>query len=222
MLARVLARQDPSLSRAEVEAALREVLARPEYAPPEPPLLVRWMGAAQDWLATHVWPLLDRLIPRPDLEHPGWETAARVALFAGALLGVALILYLAVLAVRAWRQRRRRARRAEPVRPRAPLTAGEWDAMARAAAGRGEWRSAAMALYQAVLLRLGESGAVRVEASKTPGDYRREVRQARSDLLPRLEAFLRWFERVAYGRAAPDAEQYARLTESASSLLPHG
>lgn len=100
--------------------------------------------------------------------------------------------------------------------PRAtrPRGADEWDEEARRLAAEGRLREASVALYQALLLRLEKRGALRYEASKTPGDYRREVR-AQPDAARTLAAFLRRFEPVAFGGRAVDAQSYEALRESA-------
>lgn len=214
--------QSPTLSTTDVERALDAVLARPEYAPVEPPPLYRLLGAIADWWRGTVWPLFSRLLPDIDWTSPAWERFGTMALAVGAMVGLALIIYLVVLAVRAWRGRVRRARATGESGGLRPLTAVEWEARAGDAAGRGDWREAAQALYQAVVLRLGERGVVRVDRAKTPGDYRREVRRGSADFLPRLEPFLVWFERVAYGRAEPGPEHYDRLRSTARALVANG
>lgn len=214
--------QTTELTTAEVERALETVLSRPEFAAPEPPLLYRWVGRLMDWLGETVRPLLSRVVPDPDWSHPGWELLSLVLLGVGALLGLALLVYLVVLAVRAFRGRRRRAAERGGRGSAAPVGPAEWEALAARSAERGAWREAALALYQAVVLRLGEGGIVRVERAKTPGDYRREARRQGGEVVGRVEAFLGWFERVAYGRAEPGPEQYDRLLSTARALGARG
>ena len=209
--------QSSNLTTAEVERALDAVLARPEYAPVEPPLLYRLAGDFFDWVRDTAWPVVSRFLPDPDWSSPGWELVVRLLFGAGALLGLVLLVYLAVLGVRAWRGRDRR-RRAEAELAAGPLTAAVWEARAVEAAGRGDWREAAQALYQAVVLRLGDRGLVQVDPAKTPGDYRREMRRGDPASLPHLDGFLRGFQRVAYGRAEPGPGQYDRLRSSARGL----
>lgn len=212
----------PGLTVEEVEAALGAILARPEYAPAEPPLLFRWIGAALRWVGDLVSPVLGRLMPDLDFTGPGWQTFGLALLGLGGLLGLALLSYLVFLAVRALRRRRRSARRPGSADPESPATTADWEAIARAAAGREDWRAAAMALYQAVLLRLAGMGAVDLDRAKTPGDYRRDIRRRGGEMASRFEAFLQGFERVAYGAGAPGPDHYRRLTDSASRLGSHG
>lgn len=93
----------------------------------------------------------------------------------------------------------------------------DWERRARAAAVDGRWRDAAMALYQAVLHRLADQGHLRLEPSKTPGDYRREVRGGPA-VVGRMATFIRTFETVAFGAAEPDEEAYRSLEARAAPL----
>ena len=211
--------QSEAISAAEVHRALESVLARPEYAPPDPSLVQQWLEAAARWVTTVLWPAILRLLAIPDASDSGWGVVVAVLAGLSALVGVAVLVYGGIRGVRWWRRRIREPRGGleEPV----PRTAGDWRAQARAAAERGDWRSAAHALYRATLLHLGEADVIRVDPSKTPGDYRREARQRESPALTELDAFLRWFERVAYGREEPGPEHYARLVDTASALDAH-
>lgn len=203
----------------EVEAALAEVLARPDFLPATPSLMQRALTAGIRWFREQVWERLARLLPSPDWSSPAWETVTHVALTLGALLGLALIVYLVTLAVRALRRRRRLRRDLHDAADGQPvLTAIDWEARSAAAAERGDWREAAHALYQAVLLRLAAAEVVRVDASKTPGDYRREVRRARSELGAPIERFLSWFERLAYGPDGGGRAAFDRLRQAAAEL----
>jgi hypothetical protein len=213
------------LEAAHVEAVLAEVLARPDYLPPAGSLLERGLAAALGWLREHVWARVSGLLPSPDWSSAGWEAALRIALLLGGVLGLALLGYLLFIAVGAFRRRRRRrkgAARSIGEGPRA-LTAAEWEARSRAAAGRGEWREATLALYHAVLLRLEAADILTVDPSKTPGDYRREARRARPTLGGAFEGFLAGFERIAYGPAGGDgAVQFHELNRAAGELGTHG
>ena len=216
----MLQQRSEAVGAAEVHRALESVLARPEYASPEPSLLGRWLEGVARWLTTEVWPAILRLLRLPDASDSAWGVVITVLVSIGALIGVVVLVYGAVQGVRWWRRRVRKPRdRAEGP---APPTAADWRARARTAAGRGDWRLAAQALYRATLLRLGEADVVRVDPAKTPGDYRREARQRGSPALADLDAFLRWFERVAYGRDEPGPNDYARLTDTASALEAYG
>lgn len=218
----MLWQQTEGITTAEVDRALEAVLARPEYAPPEPSLLQRWMGAATRWFVEDVWPALLELLPLPDASAPGWRIAGGAVLLVGALGGVAVLVYGVLRGARWWRARTGGSRHPDGGGAAAPLTAADWEVRARDAASRGEWRAAAHGLYQATLLRLGDAGVVRVDPSKTPGDYRREARTRQAGLAPSIEAFILRFERVAYGKDDPGPQGYGSLSEAAASIAAHG
>lgn len=204
-----------------VRAALERVLARPEYAPPELPPLQRWLGGAMRWVGARLLDLVRWLMPNLHTGDPVWQVIGKFLLAVAAVVGAIVVAWLAVAGVRAWSGRRRRAAGAGgPAGAAGPASAAEWEAAARAAAQRGAWRDAAVALYHAVLYRLSERELVRLDASKTPGDYRREVRG--TDVAEPLDAFVRAFEWLAYGRGAEGADSYRALAEHAVPLGARG
>jgi hypothetical protein len=210
-------------SAGEVRQALERVYAREELAPPpaEVPSFVQrvqelwtWAGeVARGWL---------RSLAVMHGENPvlfwvlmGWMVVTLVA----------ILVHIAYTAVAAWRVRDRggapRPTAAAAAAPPPPDTAEAWDAEARRAAAEGRLRDAAVALYQAVVLRLDARGVVRREQAKTPGEYRRE---ARRDPVagPAFTAFLRQFEPVAFGGRPIDGAGYERLRGAAAEAAGHG
>jgi hypothetical protein len=179
------------------------------------------MGRVFSWLREWLSTLFEWLLPTLDPGAAGWTTLGRMVLLALGLVGLWLIVRLARIGFGS--ARRRTAQRASIDISEAghALTAEDWELRARAAVAAGHWREAVIALYQAVIGRLAESGAVRPDPAKTPGDYRRE---GRSDprVGPELESFLHQFEPVAFGRRAADAAAYARLRDAAAPLGAHG
>jgi hypothetical protein len=105
--------------------------------------------------------------------------------------------------------------------PRGPRTAADWEGAARRAAAEGRLREAALALYNALVLRLDARGALRFDPAKTPGDYRREVR-ANPEVARPFAAFVRGFEPVVFGGRALDAEGYERLRAAAGEAGARG
>ena len=81
---------------------------------------------------------------------------------------------------------------------------------------RGDFVAASHALYLAVLETLARSGAVTFHASKTAGDYVRDLKQRRSDSLEAFRDFGNRFERDVFGAQPPNAATYRRLTELAA------
>lgn len=93
---------------------------------------------------------------------------------------------------------------------------------AEAAAREGRYDVAAHRLYAAVVAALARAGLVRAHASKTEGDYLRELRRARdarSDVAQAFAPFARGYQAVVYGPRAVDRARYEALRASALPLL---
>jgi hypothetical protein len=195
----------------EVQAAVERVYARPEYAE-NPAGWREWirsrLAEAFAWLSEKLGSFSELRLSHPWLF---WLVIAWLVITA-----VALLAHLVWTGLQA-------ARRAEPeaaggagktgrARPR---TAADWEAEAARLAAEGRLREASAALYQALLLRLDGRGAVRFDPSKTPGDYRREVRP-HPDAARALTSFLRLFEPVAFGGRGLDAEGWERMRLAAA------
>jgi hypothetical protein len=202
----------------EVRQALDRVYAREELAPPpaEIPTLLQRLREAWEWAASTWDGWIRSLLGMHDSAPVlfwvvvGWMVVTLVA----------VLVHLAYTAVAAWRGRQRGPRKVASAKGAAagapvPDTPEAWDAEARRAAAEGRLRDAAVALYQAVVLRLDARGVVRRESAKTPGEYRRE---ARRDPVagPAFTAFLRLFEPVAFGGRPLDPAGYERLRGAAS------
>lgn len=207
--------QAPLPGAEQVRRALDRVYAREEFVPASSPA----SGALADF-----WRALRRFLARllPDFGGGGAAGEALfyllVALMAAVAVGV--LLHLTDRLPRAWRLRDRGGEGAAAA-PGRSARAADWERRAREAARGGRWREAALALYQALLLRMEERGAVRYDPAKTPGDYRREARRGGPERKA-LEAFLRGFEPVAFGGRELDEGGYARLRAAAGEAGAHG
>jgi hypothetical protein len=92
-----------------------------------------------------------------------------------------------------------------------------WTESERLAAA-GDYMAAAHALYQAVLRRVAGSERVRVHASKTSGDYVRDLRRRGSPLATPFQRFGRRFDRVIFGKGTCTADDYAALRADALAI----
>jgi hypothetical protein len=92
-----------------------------------------------------------------------------------------------------------------------------WTESERLAAS-GDYMGAAHALYQAVLRRLSASERVRIHASKTSGDYARELRRRGSPLATPFQRFGRRFDRVVFGTGVCTADDFAALRADALAI----
>jgi hypothetical protein len=92
-----------------------------------------------------------------------------------------------------------------------------WSESERLAAA-GDYMAAAHALYQAVIRRIAASERIRLHASKTSGDYVRDLRRRGSPLAPAFLRFGRRFDRVVFGAGTCTADDFAALRADALTI----
>jgi hypothetical protein len=92
--------------------------------------------------------------------------------------------------------------------------------MAEALALEGRFEDAAHALYRGVLLSLSRSERLRLDPSKTSGDYARELRARGSSAYQPFRAFARRFDVAVYGHGGCDAQLIADLRALAAPFAP--
>lgn len=85
-------------------------------------------------------------------------------------------------------------------------------------AAAGRYAAGCHALYAAVLDTLAREGVVAFHASKTAGDYARELRRNRFARAAEYMEFIRVFDRAAFGTAEPSADDFARVRAAAASI----
>lgn len=86
-------------------------------------------------------------------------------------------------------------------------------ASADALAAEGRHEEAAHALYRGVIVSIGKLERLRLDPSKTSGDYARELRRRNAMSLVPFRAFTRRFDVVVYGHGHADAASLAELRE---------
>jgi hypothetical protein len=206
-------------SAPDVARAVEKVYARPELAPPpKGPLAPVWEAIGRFF--SRIGQALDRLFGGVASESPVlfWILVAILAALGLALIVALLYTILGRLSAADAAPARQAAGAAQAARR--PRDATGWEEEARRLAAGGQYRDAAVALYQALLLRMEAAGAVRYDPAKTPGDYRME---ARPHALSRpLAAFLRAFEPAVFGGRSLDAGVYERLRGAAAEAGAHG
>lgn len=84
----------------------------------------------------------------------------------------------------------------------------------------GRFEDAAHALYRGVLASVARREQLRLDPSKTSGDYVRELRTRGSPMLPAFRGFARRFDWAVYGRGGCDAASLAALREMAEPFAP--
>jgi hypothetical protein len=136
-----------------------------------------------------------------------------------AALGVAALLVLLV-AARVILSARARGESARALhRGRAAIAEDPWRAAERLAA-EGKYAEAAHALYHGVLASLAHGEYVRLDPSKTSGDYARDLRARGSAAYVPFRVFSRRFDAAMYGHDACDAALITDLRRLAVPLAP--
>ena len=98
------------------------------------------------------------------------------------------------------------------------MTRADLWAEAERLAETGDYTSAAHALYQAVLRRLADSERIRLHASKTSGDYSRELRRRGSPVAAPFQQFGRRFDRVIFGVGVCSPREFDAMLREASVI----
>jgi hypothetical protein len=134
-----------------------------------------------------------------------------IAIVALIVVAVAVHFVLATLAAR----NDAVAADANPARARA---SDAWrDAERLAAAGR--FTDASHALLAALLSAFAQRGDVRLHASKTAGDYARELARRGSPARAPFQQFRRRYDAVIFGVGSCTADEYASLLRDAAPML---
>ena len=198
---------------AAVRERVKHILARAEFHEFDPAsadrfrlseLLERWFGHRSD-------------PDPPPISSPHFHIDVSPWLIV--VLGLGLLGLVAAFVLLSEKRRKAGVPRAAP-RVQAALqlaaagTAPDWLAEAAALAGAGRYREALRALYSATLAALGKSQQLRLDKSRTNGDYVRALESGATR--ERFAAFTDAFERSFYGAeavAAEDYEQQRRLAE---------
>jgi hypothetical protein len=174
-----------------------------------------YQRSLQTKLWRQLWNWFDRLLSGFFDQFRGSATG-RIVTIALVVLLVALIVARFVVAVRAAREEAE----AGDLRVRRAGASDPWnDAERFASAGR--FTEAAHALFAALLSAFASRGEVRLHASKTAGDYARELRRRDSPAQSGFQAFRRRYDRVIYGQGECNAVDYAALLHDAQPLLAH-
>ncbi|MGC5167063.1 DUF4129 domain-containing protein [Luteimicrobium sp. DT211] len=175
-------------------------LSRPEYHQRESLLarFLHWLGGLFDGAPTLGLP-------------PGWAALVVV----GAVVVVVLIALLVAGPVR----RTRRVRTARPVFDDAPRSSADLCVLADDAAARGDWDTAVVERFRAVVRALEERVVLGEVPGRTADEAAREAAAAfdDGDLASRLAAAARTFDDVRYGgrRAAPADDAALRALDDA-------
>jgi Domain of unknown function (DUF4129) len=187
----------------EVREVVREVLARPEFRPPERSLVERVF----DWV----------------LEGIGRLLAALGGSGAGGIVGLALLALVLVgvgiLAARFSRGLTPSPEVAAAVAGGRRRSAAEWRADAEAQERSGAWRDAVRSRYRALVADLAARGLVEEVPGRTAGEYRREVGRALPAAATDFAGATELFEVAWYGRADTGAQEADHLRDLSDRVL---
>lgn len=176
------------------ELAVRE-LANPRYDA-QPPL---WQQALE-WLIEQVAQLLAR-------------ATGALSDVVGAVVLAVIVVVLAVFLIRYGPLARRAASATDPVFGTARRSARDHRAAADAAAAAGDWATAVVERYRAVVVTLADRSLIDLRPGRTAAEAARDGGSALPDLAERLTAGATAFDRVQYGGEAATAEDDERLRE---------
>ena len=167
----------------------------------------------QSLLGRFVRYLFERLSDLLDWMHGRGE--ARVLLYGVGLL-VVIVIVARILVERQLAEARRK--RGPSGFARAAASNDPWVG-AQAAAAAGQFADACHLLYVAVLQDLAREGLVKLHASKTSGDYARELLRRAHPRAAEYRIFARTFDRVVFGAVEVSAEDYALVRAAALAVF---
>jgi hypothetical protein len=205
------------------DAVARAILAQPAYrripastdVAPQPSVWqILW-----DWIVDHVLrPLFGPISHALGSAHPV-GAAFGIVLIAIALLALAFLVFrLAVAFVGPALARGRDV--ASGVALDAERTREDWLAAARAAAARGDYARAIAALFSASLAALDERSIVPFDPARTPGEYRRMVRQATRPASAAFDELSDRFVRAAYAPSVPARADFDAAERAFAAFEP--
>lgn len=168
-------------------------------------------GAGQSIASRFFRYLLDRIQDLFEL--------ARGSLDARLIVYAAIGAILLIIVARIFADRRLAEQRARRAPGRVGRERRDYWARARELAEQARYADAVHALYAAILESLTVAAAVRFHASKTGGDYARELRARGSPVASEFRAFIRDYDRTMYGTTDVSSDDYTRLMSLAERVM---
>jgi hypothetical protein len=143
----------------------------------------------------------------------GSAAGRHIALLFIGLIVAAVVVHFIVTALGS-----RKGTASAAARPARERNADAWREAERLAAA-GQFTEASHALLAALLSGFAQKGEVRLHASKTAGDYARELARRGSPARGAFQQFRRRYDAVIFGTGACDAAGYAALVRDAEPIL---
>ena len=142
------------------------------------------------------------------------------ALFALVLAGLIYLVVRIVDALSTASASERGARSAREGALIAARSAAEWRASAEAAAARGDYAAAVVALFSAALASLDERALVPFDRARTPGEYRRALRRGAAWAAEPFDVLADAFVRAAFAGRPVSRDDYARAAAAYDGMQP--
>jgi hypothetical protein len=193
------------LGREEARDLARRELADPAYDD-EP----SWLQEAVGWLLDRIHELLSR-------------TTGALGGWVGIAIMVALLVFVAYAVIYRMGPMARRARSRAPVFEGAPRTSAEYRAAADEAASRGDWSSAVVERYRAIVAGLEERGILDQRPGRTADEAAAEGGSALPVVAGGLGVGAGLFDAVRYGgrSATSDDDDALRHLDDAVMAARH-
>jgi Domain of unknown function (DUF4129) len=183
----------------EVRQLADEILARPEFAQPEPTLLER----VRSWFEDLIGRILEAAFSGGAGSLVGWVVL---------VVAVAAIIWFATRWGRTVQVDRRVGVRIEEIHRRTP---SEWRAEADELEAAGEWKLALRCRYRALVGDLIADGLLEDVAGRTTGEYRRDLALRAPDRSPAFDEATELFELAWYADRATGPDESRRFRDLA-------
>ncbi|HXD22767.1 MAG TPA: DUF4129 domain-containing protein, partial [Gemmatimonadaceae bacterium] len=162
------------------------------------------------------WAFIGRILNDVANFFRGSAAGRHVTIVVVTLIVIAVVVHFVLAAVAA-----KNAGPAAAAMPSHERAADAWHEAERLAA-LGQFTDAAHALFAALLTVFARRGEVRLHASKTAGDYARELARRGSPARGAFQQFRRRYDAVIFGSGTCDAGEYAALLRDATPMLSRG
>jgi len=205
---------DAPVSSEETRAAVRDVMARPEfdYSPSTLERISEWIGEQ-----------LSRLFA-PGEATAGGSFGGGIGTLFGWLIMLAAVAALVVVAV--WvianRSRRERGEDEEPLSPTEVehrRRADEWRSDAERLEAQGRWKEALRARYRHLVRVLVDRRQLPDVPGRTTGELRGDLAATTPDAVDEFDTCCLLFELAWYADVSTDAEENARFRTAAGRVL---
>lgn len=202
-----VAGDDAPVSADDAREAARDILAGRDFERSGESLLDRMGG----WLADRLQDLFGGAEgPAVVTPEGGGTRGPGVAYVVGAILLVLLVVLI-------WRATRHRWRVTTPTTREVEVEEEEfqdpddWDALARRAAGRGDWAEAVRCGYRSTVASLARDGTIREIPGRTTGEHRADVQRSGGRIVDPFFEAADLFDRTWYGGRVAVADDHERM-----------